>query len=209
MEGISPMPETDAALQQELETEVATKGLEVMYAALQKFDPAWAAKITPKDHQRIVRGHLAYRQTKKTLTQWHKLPPKGALECDFVCIAISPPRDVLNGRIHNRFLQMIKDGVVDEAQKLYDKYINPPRNGQGISIAPSLTSIGLPVYADFFENKITLNEAHEAVEQQMRQYAKRQRTWLRNSYPKDALIFENGADTENIVKSVLNKLQSS
>lgn len=209
MEGISPMPETDTALQLTLENEVDEKGLEVMYAELQKLDPEWAAKITPHDRQRIVRGHLAYRQTGKTLTAWHKLPPKGALEADFVCLAISPARDVLNARIHNRFLAMIDDGVVAEAEKLYHTYMHAAAHGQRRNVAPSSKSIGLPVYADYFEGKITLNEAHETVEQQMRGYAKRQRTWLRNSYPNDALVFENGADTKIIVKSVLNKLQST
>lgn len=205
MDGISPMPETDTKLQMALEAEADAKGLAPMYAALQKLDPLWAEKVEPTDRQRILRGHLAYLQTGKPLSEWHQLPPQGALEADFVCLAISPPRDVLNARIHNRFLKMIDEGVVDEAKHLYDKYM---KHNDRDNVAPSLKSIGLPVYAEYFEGYIFLDEAHQTVVQQMRQYAKRQRTWLRNSYPQEALVFEDGSKTDEIVQSVSNRLQS-
>ena len=163
----------------------------ILFRELEKIDPAWAASVAPENSHRLLRGLSIYKQTGKTLTQWQQEPKQGALEADFVKLAISPEREILNERIHRRYQIMTQEGVLDEASSLYSKYLKhlpkdtvPP---------PAFKSIGLMDYAAFFTGEISEKEAHERVQKQMRQYAKRQRTWLRNSYGADK-IYENGAE---------------
>ncbi len=205
MKGISPIPEADTNLQTEYQYILEEKGIDALYKELENIDPEWAGNVTPQDTQRILRGLIVYKQTGKKLSEWQSEPLTGALDADFLCLAISPPREILNARIHKRFSMMIENGVVDEVRTLYDRYM---QNLSNINMYPALKSIGLPIYADFFEGRISLTDAHAISEQQTRRYAKRQRTWLRNSYPSNAKVFEDGNDTGAIVSSVSKWFQS-
>ena len=195
-EGISPMPETDTDILNSYQSRLEREGNEKLYEELKKIDPTWAAKTSPEDSHRLLRGLSIYKQTGKTLSQWQEEPLAGALQADFLALAISPERDVLNERIHLRYQIMVEEGVLDEARNLYDKYLKD-LNPENVP-PPALKSIGLFDYADYFSGKITEQEAHDRVAQQMRKYAKRQRTWLRNSYGPDE-VFENGAEVGKIL----------
>jgi tRNA dimethylallyltransferase len=98
----------------------------------------------------------------------------------FIKIAILPKREILYKRIHDRFDIMLKDGVVEEAQHLYEKgYIFDNQ---------ALTSLGLKEIFAYIEGKTSLDEACANTLQQMRRYAKRQTTWLHNQYKADILL---------------------
>lgn len=204
-DGISSIPIVDMGILNALQERVNTEGLSKLYAELQKVDPLWAKSITPEDTQRIMRGLSIYQQTGKPLSQWQKEPKKGALKASFLKMAISPPAEVLNKRIHLRYEAMMKDGVLDEARHLYDHHIkNLPMDE---IIPPAFKSIGLFDYARYFKGEITEAEAHGCVQQKMRQYAKRQRTWLRNSFG-NAAVFEDGRKTKAMVKTVADWLHA-
>jgi tRNA A37 N6-isopentenylltransferase MiaA len=51
---------------------------------------------------------------------------------------------------------------------------------------------------------MTWDEAEARYLTAMRQYAKRQRTWLRNSYPA-AVVFENPNDLAGIVREIIKR----
>lgn len=195
-EGISPMPETDSEILNSYQARLEREGSERLYRELCDVDFAWAKKTSPEDSHRLLRGLSVHKQTGIPLSQWQQEPLSGALEADFLALAISPARGVLNERIHRRYGMMIEEGVMEEARHLYDKYL---KNMNPDEVPPpALKSIGLMDYAAFFAGEISEKEAHERVQRQMRQYAKRQRTWLRNSYGADS-VFASGAETENII----------
>lgn len=198
-EGISPMPETDMAILNGYQARLEKEGHEVLFKELENIDPAWAAQTDPQNTHRLLRGLSIFSQTGKTLTDWQKEPREGALESDFIKLAISPERDVLNDRIHRRYQIMIEEGVLDEARYLYDKYLKGMRSDE--IPPPAFKSIGLMDYAAFFKGEISEQAAHERVEQQMRRYAKRQRTWLRNSYNPHE-VYQKGSQTDAIIERV-------
>lgn len=197
-EGISPMPETDMETLNSLQARSEKEGPAPLYKELQAIDPDWAAQTDPQNTHRVLRGLSIYKQTGQTLTAWQKEPRKGALKATFTKLAISPEREVLNERIHRRYLMMIEEGVLEEARHLYDKYLKNLPAGE--VPPPAFKSIGLMDFAAFFEGDITEGEAHRRVQQKMRQYAKRQRTWLRNSYGADA-VFKSGQETDKILEA--------
>ena len=65
---------------------------------------------------------------------------------------------------------MIESGLIEEA-KLLHKY-------KGIS---ALNTVGYRELFDYFDNKITLEQAIENIKTNTRRYAKRQLTWFRRS----------------------------
>src|SRR5690606_3131302 len=92
-----------------------------------------------------------------------------------------------------RFLDMQRDGLMDEVKSLLE-------HGYDFN-KPGLKSIGLPVYAAWQRGEITLAAAHASVLAQMRQYAKRQTTWLRHQYP-TAVLLTDGNDDANATAAV-------
>ena len=204
--GISPMPETDLKILNNFKKQCEEEGVDKLYQDLKRVDPIWAAQTEPEDSHRVLRGLCVFKQTGRTLTSWQSEPPSGFLEANFVKLAISPSRDVLNDRIHRRYQLMIKEGVTHEAENLYSKYLKHlPENEV---IPPAFKSIGLLNYAAYFSGNISEQEAHEKAEQQMRQYAKRQRTWLRNSFEPD-FVYPSGHDSLIMSDAIKNTWNSS
>ena len=79
----------------------------------------------------------------------------------------------LEKRIEKRFLEMLKNGAIEEAKKYREL---------GLSMYSLYTSnkiIGLEQIASFIDKKISMKELKEAVFIKTRQYAKRQYTWQR------------------------------
>ncbi len=82
-------------------------------------------------------------------------------------IGLQKDRNLIYSAINTRVDAMIKQGLVEEAQRLYKyKHLN------------SLQTIGYKELFDFFDKKINLNDAIELIKRNTRRYAKRQLTWL-------------------------------
>ena len=86
-------------------------------------------------------------------------------------IAIDLDRDVLYDRINKRVDIMVKDGLIEEARKLYDEHVYSKA---------VLTCIGYKELYMYFDGKISLNEALDLIKKNSRHYAKRQYTWFKN-----------------------------
>ena len=86
-------------------------------------------------------------------------------------IAIDLERDVLYDRINRRVDIMVKDGLIEEARKLYDEHVYSKA---------VMTCIGYKELYMYFDGKISLNEALDLIKKNSRHYAKRQYTWFKN-----------------------------
>ena len=104
-------------------------------------------------------------------------------------------RDELYERINLRVEIMIKNGLVEEAKKVYNKY---RENLYKIS------SIGYKELFLYFENKISFDEAVELIKKESRNYAKRQLTWFRKE--KDYIIYNFSEMSESkIIEDILKR----
>lgn len=96
-----------------------------------------------------------------------KLPPYRKRK-----IAVSPPLDVLVQRIDARIEEMLNAGWLDEVARLREA---------GVSLdAPGLKALGYRNLWQYLEGEKTLETAVDEIRLATRQYAKRQRTWLRS-----------------------------
>ena len=196
MEGLSEIPPVEQELLNALEARFYKEGAQTLYKELLLVDGDWAAKIEQTDKQRILRGLSVYQETGKPLTFWQSKKRVGALNATFKKIALSPEPNILRERIYLRYQIMVKDGVVAEAKQLYDQFLKNLTNDT--VVPPAFKSIGLMDYQAFFEKKCTEEEAHKTVQTRMCRYAKRQRTWLRNSFG-EANVFTHA---DALVKAV-------
>jgi tRNA dimethylallyltransferase len=87
-----------------------------------------------------------------------------------VRVGLDPERAALYERINRRARQMFETGLVEEAERLLDKY--------GAEARP-LSSLGYKQVVQFLRSELTREQAVVAAQQAHRNYAKRQMTWFR------------------------------
>jgi len=90
---------------------------------------------------------------------------------DAIFIGLTTDRETLYDRINLRVDKMFDDGLLEEVKKLYDNKID----GKAIK-----TGIGYKELYDYFDGKVSLEEAKELIKKRSRHYAKRQYTWFKN-----------------------------
>ena len=87
-------------------------------------------------------------------------------------IGLETDRENLYNRINNRVDSMIKNGLIEEAKYFYEK-------GRSKAI---MTPIGYKELFDYFDNKISKEEAIDLIKKNSRHYAKRQFTFFKNKF---------------------------
>lgn len=187
MEGMSEIPDVGEGIRDAVEARVR-RDVVAAYAELQRVDAAWAAKVMPNDAQRIGRGLSVWEATGVRLSDWQGRKGKGA-PFRFFKVGISPERDVLVERLHQRWDQMVDGGAVDEVRTLLAAGYTPELG--------SMKGLGIPEIADYVEGRLSWNDAEAAALASLRQYAKRQVTWLKNQYNADLTL--TAGDAANVV----------
>ena len=90
---------------------------------------------------------------------------------DHYLIGLTTDRDILYERINKRVEIMVNEGLLEEAKYFYDK---------DIKTKPLMGGIGYKELYDYFDSKVSLQEALDKVKQNSRRYAKRQYTFFNN-----------------------------
>lgn len=139
---------------------------EELYARLLSVDPK--SEIHKNNRKRIVRALNYFLNNNKPISANNKTDK---LLYDCIFIGLTTDRDKLYNLINKRTDKMIDMGLIEEAKKVYDK---------GIRSKAVMTPIGYKELFEYFDNKISLDEAIALIKQSCRRYAKRQYTWFRN-----------------------------
>lgn len=159
--GISPAPPSDP----ELRAELNALPLPEVVRRLQEVDPEGAADTDLQNPRYVVRNLEIVLLGAKPLSYWRNnwQAPIGPGFC-----LVRDTAD-LDARIAKRAAQMLRDGVADEVAAL---------EGLTLSTTASKT-LGLSQVQDYLKGRLTASELISAISLATRQYAKRQRTWLR------------------------------
>lgn len=176
LQGMAELPQADAGLRAELDAEAAAHGWPALHARLATLDPLTAARLHATDSQRIQRALevclLSGRPMSELLAEsLQEKPPYRFLQ-----LALLPSeRSVLHARIAQRFDEMLLAGLDDEVRALRRKY----NLHLGL---PSMRCVG---YRQVWEAQDGLYGKSEMRDRGIfatRQLAKRQITWLGNSF---------------------------
>ena len=144
-------------------------GLNALQNELQNLDPEYYNTVDKYNPRRLQRAVEVCYQTGLPYSSFRKNNVK---ERDFkvIKLALLWERNELITRINKRVENMVRDGLIEEARKMYPKrQLN------------SLNTVGYKELFQYFDGKISLNEAIEQIKISTRQYAKRQMTWLRKN----------------------------
>lgn len=179
LDGLDDMPAADPAVRAVLAGQALEKGWPALHAELARVDPVTAARLAPKDSQRISRALEVFRVSGQPLSFFHQ---RNAIEnrannidqtSATTIISLEPSdRAWLHGRIAGRFDAMLAAGFLDEVKALRARADLTPD-------LPSMRCVGYRQAWEALDGSSPLAELREKGIIATRQLAKRQVTWLR------------------------------
>ena len=162
-------PDTDPAVREALEQEVAELGAHVLFERLEKLDPAAALAIDRANTRRIVRALEVIEITGKPFTA--NLPRKDSeLYPTARQFGLVMDRESLSERISDRVDRMYAAGLVAEVDECIKAGITTARTAQ--------LALGYAQVIAMRIGDLTLEAAVEETKRATRQYARRQETWF-------------------------------
>lgn len=171
-QGIVDVPPISAEVRKVVRERLAKEGTTGIYAELCRNDPAMAQKLPQQDTQRLVRALEVVLETGRSLSAWQQSATKAALPSDQVMlISFEPDRATLLPAIAARLALMVKRGAFEEVGDLLKRHLPPDR--------PILRAVGFREFSSYIQGQCSQEEALAQANIASRQYAKRQKTWLR------------------------------
>ncbi len=200
-QGLSELPQADAALREEIERDADMRGWPALHEELARQDPETAARLKLTDAQRIQRALEVVRLTGRPMSQVLRASRSEALPYRVLPLALVPSdRSVLHERIAERFAVMLGAGLVEELVALRKQY--PLKPG-----LPSMRCVGYRQAWEYLEGEYDREELLNRGIYATRQLAKRQLTWLRGMELEsfDCLAEDLAAQVEGRVRGFLGE----
>jgi tRNA dimethylallyltransferase len=178
-EGLSHLPQADAAVRTQLDADAAVHGWPAMHARLAALDPVTAARLAPNDKQRIQRALEICLLTGQPMSSLLQAAPPTPLR--LLHVSVEPPRELRWQRIEARLDVMLAAGLVDEVRQLRAR-------GDLHADLPSIRCVGYRQVWEALDDLppgaaltgAPLADARDRALFATRQLAKRQMTWLRS-----------------------------
>lgn len=187
--GIDDIPTIRPEVRQEMMQLLESEGLEQMCELLHEWDPEHWAVVDRNNPRRVIHALEICKQTGRTYTSFRSNTIKER-PFNIIKIGLNRDRDTLYQRINQRVLQMIDDGMIEEAQRVYPK-----------RMLNSLNTVGYKELFEYLDGLTTLDEAIFKIQSNTRRYARKQLTW----YKRDAEMTWFSPDN---IEEILNYLST-
>lgn len=187
--GIDDIPTIRPEVRQEMMQLLESEGLEKMCELLHEWDPEHWAVVDRNNPRRVIHALEICKQTGRTYTSFRSNTIKER-PFNIIKIGLNRDRDTLYQRINQRVLQMIDDGMIEEAQRVYPK-----------RMLNSLNTVGYKELFEYLDGLTTLDEAIFKIQSSTRRYARKQLTW----YKRDAEMTWFSPDN---IEEILNYLST-
>lgn len=170
-EGLSEIPEISENTKNYVNN--IQKTSDNFHLELEKIDKEISMKINKNDTQRIHRALCVFLETGNSLL-FYQNRKKKIINIIPNLEIINPKPEMLRDRIKKRLDIMIEDGAINEVENFLKEC-----NWNNLSDTFKKT-IGLIEIKRFLKGDITMDEMKNLIFIKTCQYAKRQRTWIRN-----------------------------
>lgn len=187
--GIDDIPTIRPEVRQEMMQLLESEGLGKMCELLHKWDPEHWAVVDRNNPRRVIHALEICKQTGRTYTSFRSNTIKER-PFNIIKIGLNRDRETLYQRINQRVLQMIDDGMIEEAQRVYPK-----------RTLNSLNTVGYKELFEYLDGLTTLDEAIFKIQSNTRRYARKQLTW----YKRDAEMTWFSPDN---IEEILNYLST-
>lgn len=179
IEGLSDIPDVPDHIRQTGEDILSEEGLSVLLKDLDAYNSEDAAQLDRNNPRRVLRAWEVLNHTGKSIQEWQRENKKSKPEnLSFNLQLVTKPREELISRIHQRFDQMMANGVLDEVEAL-SKRIDKGEVSEDNLI---VKAHGFRPLRAYLKQEVSLEDAIERSKIETRQYAKRQMTWARQQF---------------------------
>jgi tRNA dimethylallyltransferase len=167
VKGIDEMPNVDPEVRRQVFADYEAHGLEAMRAQLRLLDPDYYARVDLRNPKRVLHGIEMCLTTGRPFSSFHTGNRKER-PFHIIQVGLTRPREELYARIDARVREMLSDGLLDEARRVY-----PQR------ALNSLNTVGLKEMFLYLEGQYTLEQAEERICHNTHIYSKKQMTWFK------------------------------
>ncbi len=189
--GIDDIPTVDDVTRSLMKKRLETEGLEVLLNELKELDPEHYAIVDHHNPRRVVHALEICHMTGRTYTSYRTNSQKQR-PFNILKIGLNRPREELYERINQRVLQMMEQGLLEEAHSVY------PLRGLN-----SLNTVGYKELFNYFDGKIPLEEAIRQIQSNTRRYMRKQLTWFKRDESIRWFHPDNIEEIINYIKSSL------
>lgn len=191
---------TNTEYRKELEYLAEEKGAEYLHKMLKEVDAASAEAIHANNRKRVIRALEFYHLTGTKISEHNETEKQKTSPYNFAYFVLTDNRKHLYERIEKRVDMMIKNGLVEEVQKLKDMGYHREM--------VSMQGLGYKEILDYLDGKMTLEEAVSLIKKETRHFAKRQLTWFRRE--RDVIWFDKEKyeyNEEHILRDMIKILE--
>ena len=165
--GIDDIPTVREDIREEMKRRYEEEGLEALCEDLRRLDPEHYAIVDRQNYRRVIHALEICYQTGRTYTSF-RTQSKKERPFRIVKIGLNRDRDELYNRINARVDTMMEQGLLHEAESLYDqRQLN------------ALNTVGYKEMFDYMDGRWSLDEAVERMKGNTRRYARKQLTWFK------------------------------
>lgn len=165
--GLDDLPNVPDAIRKDVQQHYEQEGISWLQSEVKRLDPAYWEIVDQQNPARLAHCVELCLTTAKPYSSLRTNINKNR-PFRIVKVGLERPREELYKRINRRVEQMIAEGLVDEAKRVYPK-----------RALNSLRTVGYRELFAYFDGEYDLERAIELIQQNTRHYAKRQMTWYR------------------------------
>ena len=172
--GLIDLPPIPEKIKIESEKIFQEFGKEFLINQIKNIDPDSLKEINQNDTVRLRRIWEVFESTGKKFSEWKLNKNKKFItNYKFKILLFLPDREKNYQFVNTRFVNMIKDGAVEEVKKLLELDLHDS--------LPVMRAHGVPEIKKYLANESSLEECISKGQQVTRNYVKRQHTWWNSS----------------------------
>lgn len=185
--GIDDVPTVNDDIRNNLKSRLESEGLNVLVEELHRLDPEHWEIVDRKNPRRILHALEICHQTGHPYSSFMKKEKK-VRPFNIIKVGLTRPREELYERINKRVLDMVSEGLVEEARHVYpQRHLN------------SLNTVGYKEMFAYFDGTIDLEEAIRQIQSNSRRYMRKQETWFKRS---SDIRWFHPSDVKEIIKYI-------
>ena len=191
--GIDDIPTVDDETRETMKRRLKDEGLPALVEELRTLDPEHYAIVDKQNPRRVVHALEICHMTGKTYTSFRTNTKK---ERPFrtIKIGLNRPREELYERINLRVDQMMAEGLLDEARRVFPlRHLN------------ALNTVGYKELFNYFDGVWTLEEAVERIKGNTRRYMRKQLTWFKRD---ESVHWFHPDNADEIITFINQEIQS-